>query len=216
MRVRAAATLLCLLVGVVSCGSGETVDVEAAVLRVDLETCQLNLTNQATAIVIGEGLALTVAHSFDGASGVSLLDADGSEVEAELVYLDPSRDIALLSFADDLDVEALTLHSDADDPVDEGRMVTIRDERTTVLPVQLIRRVPVTLDGEGRRDGVELNGSIIQGDSGAPVVDDDGRVIGMVFASTRASETGWAVAGSELVDIAALAGAPIPLTCPAT
>lgn len=208
--------LLLLLLAVPACGNADPPDVEAAVLSVDLEGCLQNISNRATAVAIGDGLALTVAHSFDDAQSVTLTTAGGSELPAQLVYLDRERDIALLSFPDSPAVDSLTLRSDEDDPSDEGRMVVTRDDVTVVQSVQLIRRVPVTLDGEGRRNGIELGGTIDQGDSGAPIVDDDGSIIGMIFASTRASETGWAVAGSELLDIASLAGAPIPLTCPPT
>ncbi len=213
------AALLAALLGLVlsACAADEPPDVEAAVLRVSLTSCQPNIENRATAVVIGGGLALTVAHSFDEVEHVTLITADDSELAAELVYLDRERDIALLSFVSRSKAEpaigTLEIHSDDDDPADEARIVVHRDDATVVQPVQILRRVAVTLDGEGRREGIELGGIIDKGDSGAPVVDKSGRIIGLVFASSRSSETGWAVAGSELLDIASKAGAPIDLTC---
>ncbi len=213
------AALLAALLGLVlpACGADEPPDVEAAVLRVSLASCQLNVENRATAVAIGGGLALTVAHSFDQADDVTLITADGSEWAAELVYLDRERDIALLSFASGTQgeptVATLEVRSDDDEPADEARIVVHRDDATAVQSVQLLRRIAVTLDGEGRRNGIELGGVIEKGDSGAPVIDTSGRIIGLVFASSRGSETGWAIAGSELLDIASKAGAPIDLAC---
>lgn len=204
-----------LLLATTACTGAEPPDVDAAVFDVALASCQQNNSNRATAVAIGDGLALTVAHSFDDAVSVVLRADDGSERMAQLVYIDRERDIALLSFTGDTAAK-LEIRSDDDAPADEGRIVVRRDGATIEEPVQLLRRTAVTLDGDGRRDGIELGGAINPGDSGAPLIDDDGRIIGLVFASSRATDTGWAIAGSELLDVASLAGDPIPLTCPPT
>lgn len=204
-----------LVLGLAACTSAEAPDVEASVFGVSLTSCQQNISNRATATAIGDELALTVAHSFDDASEVSLTASDGSELAAELVYIDRERDIALLSFdGDAATIEQLEIRSDDDEPADDGRVVIQRDGAIVVEQVELLRRTAITLDGDGRRQGIELGGLIEPGDSGAPVIDDEGQMIGMVFASSRSSDTGWAVAGSELIDVATLASSPIPLICP--
>lgn len=212
MRSWAAAVLLLVTT---ACTGVEPPEVDAAVFDVALASCQQNISNRATAVAIGNGLALTVAHSFDDAQSVTLTPADGPERAAQLVYIDRERDIALLAFAGDTPA-TLEIRSDDDAPADEARIVVQRDGVTVEQPVQLLRRIAVTLDGDGRRDGIELGGAIDPGDSGAPVIDDEGRIIGLVFASSRGTDTGWAIAGSELLDVASLAGTPIPLTCPPT
>ena len=45
------------------------------------------------------------------------------------------------------------------------------------------------------------------------LVDEKGRVIGMIFASSRLTETGWAAAASEFEEIKDQAGPPIALSC---
>lgn len=187
-------------------------------LRVSLEGCTRNQLTQATAFVVGDGLALTVAHSFDGSEAPMVAQAGGVAFPAELVYLDAGRDIALLRYdADAFEVEPLELRDDADDPADAARLAVVRDSAIDVSPVELLRRTAVTLDGEGERRAIEIQGSIGQGDSGAPVLDQQGRAIAMVFARGRAGTdgdgTGWAVAASELVGISDQAGAPIPTAC---
>lgn len=202
------------LLGLAGCASAAP-DVEAAVFEVSLTNCEQNTSNRATATAITDRLALTVAHSFEGASDVMLAAPDGSELSADLVYLDGDRDIALLSFdGDAAAIEQLEIRSDDDEPADAGRVVVFRDGAAVVRPVQLLRRTVITLDGDGQRQGIELGGLIEPGDSGAPVIDDQGRMIGMIFASSRSTDTGWAVASAELIDVASLAGSPIPLNCP--
>lgn len=194
------------------CSSREQVDLDAAVLEVAVSSCVANQEDRATAAVIDRGLALTAAHTFEEAADVSVM-VDGGVLDAELVHLDVERDIALLAFDAAAPVEVLDIRDDSSDASDSGRVVVFRDDAATVEEVSLLRRTEVTLDGEGRRQGIELGGSIDSGDSGAPVVDGDGRLIGMVFAASRTDETGWAVAGSELVGITDQAGPPLPLTC---
>ena len=94
---------------------------------------------------------------------------------------------------------------------DLGRLVLIRDDRAQVVDTEVLRRARVTLDGEGRRLAYEVAADIERGDSGAPLLDADGRVAGIVFATSRRDEAGWVVAAAELATIEE--GQAIPLSC---
>ncbi len=210
---------VCLSLGAVSaCVSDDPIDPRAAVLQVSIDSCRPNVENRATAVAIGDGLALTVAHSFDDAKAIQLVGPSGTEISADLVFLDRGRDIAMLNFDDAaFGPEAqrgLELRSDAADPVSNARVVLHRAGGSTVAPVTILRRATVTLDGDGSREGIEIEAEIERGDSGAPLVDEDDRVIGMVFATSRTGETGWTIAASELIDVADQIGDPIELACP--
>jgi S1-C subfamily serine protease len=214
---RLAAIALLASTALAGCASDDPVDVRAALLRVTIDSCAPGTEDRATAVSIGDGLALTVAHSFDDADAVSLVESDGNEVTADLVYLDRTRDIALLAYETvDVNPDAqrgLSVHSDAESPADEARVVVFRSGAAVVRPVDLLQRTAITLDGEGRRDSIKLGAEIEAGDSGAPIIDTEGRIIGMVFATSRTGDTGWAIAGGELVAVEDRAGAPIPLRC---
>lgn len=196
------------------CSTAEPVDIEASVVNVSLTSCADGSENRATAALIDEGLLLTAAHSFADARELSITTADGAPVAARLVHLDVERDLALVAIDGSASpTSTLELRDDGDDPADTARVVVFREGRVVTEPLDLLRRTEVTLDGVGRRQGIELGGVIEPGDSGAPIVDPSGRMIGMVFASSRNDDTGWAVAGSELVDIAARAADPLALSC---
>jgi S1-C subfamily serine protease len=58
--------------------------------------------------------------------------------------------------------------------------------------------------GPVRRPALELEAHVRSGDSGAPLVDPDGRVMGVLFASSRSSkDTAYAVAGERVAALLA-------------
>lgn len=218
MRVRLlVASVVLAAPGLAGCATDGPSDPAEAVLHVALAGCGPGIGSRATAVSIGDGLALTVAHAFDGVDGVSLSTANGPDVSAQLVFVDPERDLALIAFdpgdVGDAVARGLEIWSDDQGPTDHADLIVFRDGAHETMRVTILRRTEVTLDGEGRRDGIEIDALVEKGDSGAPLVDADGRIIGLVFASSRLTETGWAAAASEFEEIGDLAGDPIPLSC---
>lgn len=200
--------------GAAGCSGGAVTDPEQGVLSLELASCTTGITNRATAIAVGDGLALTVAHAFVDVDGFSAIDADGQTIAADVIDLDIDNDIAVLRLGEDPPT-TLTLLAVAEAPAIE--FLTYRSEAGPARQeASVLRFVGVSLDGTGSRDGIELAADVQSGDSGGPVVDDQGRVIGMVFATARDGERGWATASSELqraADEADLNGPAIDLNC---
>jgi S1-C subfamily serine protease len=68
-----------------------------------------------------------------------------------------------------------------------GWVLVLRGDRRPLLHAQLLRRITANVrDAPGAaaqvRPALELRTTVEQGDSGAPVLDLNGRVVGMVFA----------------------------------
>ncbi len=189
--------------------------VDGDVFRVEIEACAGVSHQRATAMAVGPGLVATAAHTFEAARGAVLRTIDGTEVPTDIVYLDLDRDVALL-IVDSGVAQPFILAEAAD-----GAEVTIPTyadaEGVEIKEATVLRSVTATLDGEGRRRAVELSVAIDRGDSGAPVVDVEGRAVGMVFASSRGDDRGWAVAASELEaaleTVSAGDGEPLPSRC---
>ncbi len=175
-------------------------------IRVEIEPCVGLGRQRATAMAVGPQLAITAAHSVEGAKAVTLryTDSAGREttVGALLEAADPGKDIALIRPAAPLELawEPFSLGEPlVGDPV---TVETYADADGPVTkPAEVLRLVNTTLDGEGRRAAVELMADIDPGDSGAPVLAPNGRTIGMIFASSRTSERGWAVRSNELAAV---------------
>lgn len=188
---------------------------EETVLQLKLEGCRHGVGNRATAVSMGSGLAMTVAHAFDDVESFTVLDPDGTEFTADIVHLDRDRDIAVLSFSNEERAagvqEGLVFGPATEDT--SVRLALHPEDGPWVQDVEILRRVKVSLDGVGRRDGIELSGNIQPGDSGGPVLDDEGRVIGLVFASSRGDDRGWAVASTDLASALDDIGPPIEIDC---
>ncbi len=180
--------------------SGSDPDVLATVYRVEVEQCQAVDLQLATAVAVGPDLAATVAHSLDEAKGLSLQDADGVTVGAEIVYIDPATDVAILRI-DGTPTPPTPLELAAPEetgPVSIATATNPGAEGPSLKTASIIELVTATLDGEGRREAIKLQADIKPGDSGAAVLNADDQMVGMVFATARNDEIGWAVAISEI------------------
>ncbi len=198
-----------------SCGVAGSDQPSQAALRLEFVECGTSNETRALAVAVAGGpgqLAVSVAHAFEGKESFVVQEADGSTMNGELVFLDTERDIAVIrlerSASETLPV---TL---ANDENTEITFITYGDnDGPERKPAAIIRFVRLSLDGIGERDGIELAADVNSGDSGGPVVDADGRMIGMVFATSRVGESGWAVAANEIESAIDQVGDPIELTC---
>ena len=138
----------------------------------------------------------TVAHSLERVSSVELRAAAGEVVDAEIVFIDPAKDIALLR-TDVALPDHLTMTA-PEGPGPVGILTVDDDDRAVVTRGEITELIDITLDGEGRRAAARLSADIEPGDSGAAVLDDDGQMVAMVFASGRGGRVGWAVSATEI------------------
>ena len=135
----------------------------------------------ATAIPIGAGRVLTVAHVLDGARFVRV---DGRP--ARVVRVDRRLDLAELAVPG-LDAPPVRTATGGGEAV----VRVLRDGEVVTLSAPVRRRVTASIAGHSR-PALELAATVEPGDSGAPVLDAQGRVLGLVFA--RGSRSAWAVA----------------------
>ena len=140
---------------------------------------------EGSGFVAGAGLVVTNAHVVAGESETVLQRSDGSEVRATVVAFDPRRDLAVLS-APDLDRPALPR---AD--VEEGGLGAVFGHpgggALRAAPFEVGRTVDATgtdIYDEQRteRKVLVLAASLAPGDSGAALIDPQGRVVGVAFA----------------------------------
>jgi S1-C subfamily serine protease len=166
--------------------------------------------------VVAPGRVVTNAHVVAGASSVVVRESGGTTVDrATLVAFDPERDLAVLDVTD-LRAPALHLGQNlgagdsayaAGYPGDGPFTISpqrVRDQLTA-------RGTDIYQSGSVERQIYSLRGTIRPGNSGGPLLDQAGDVVGVVFArSTIDPQTGYALTLNELHPVLASVGsAPI-------
>jgi S1-C subfamily serine protease len=176
----------------------------AAASTVTVEGTACRTSVRGSGFVVEPGLVATAAHVVAGVERPSVRLDDGTVLPAVLVALDPARDLALL---------AVDLPSTVGPPMArrepvpvEDAVVLARDEDAALRPVgvrvvdTLLARSPdIHGDGSVTREVAVLEGGVAEGDSGAPVVGEDGSLLGVVVAvSTERPDTAYAVRPAEI------------------
>jgi S1-C subfamily serine protease len=135
--------------------------------------------------VLADGLAVTNAHVVAGESSTELIRSDGSRVKATVVAFDPRRDIAILR-APNLRRAALPRATTSVG----GRGAVFGHPGGGPLSRQpfsvgrVVRALGTDIYDEAHteRSVLVLASSLAPGDSGAALVDTQGRVVGIAFA----------------------------------
>jgi S1-C subfamily serine protease len=163
--------------------------------------------------VAGDGLVVTNAHVVAGQDDtVVLVRGEGAELDAHAVSFDARNDIAVLR-VDGLDAPALPFAGEAP----AGRAAAILGfPKNGPYDVRAARlgetREVLSQDAYGngplRRDVTTFRGLVRSGNSGGPLVDGRGRVVGTIFASSVGGgpQGGYAVPNSVVRQRVAGAG----------
>jgi S1-C subfamily serine protease len=180
--------------------AGDAVDSTA---RVVTRACETQVTG--TAFVVAPGYLVTNAHVVAGASTIRLSTGEGV-ADATVVLFDADLDLALLH-APDIAARALVLSN-----VSPGRGTQAAalgyagGGPLVVLPAGITGAYPAVgrdIYGEDRvtRDILELRARIEPGDSGGPLILEDGTVGGVVVAESRTDESvGYALTPEAVAD----------------
>ncbi|WP_225728108.1 MULTISPECIES: MarP family serine protease [unclassified Nocardia] len=173
-------------------------DLRGSVLRVRDLAAGCGVRQAGTGFVIGQERVLTNAHVVAGATEASV-DTPAGPLPATVVVFDPQRDVAVLAVpgltAPPVAIASAPLGPAADALVlgyPEGGPYTAAAAR---IRDREIRDVPDIYHGAtAPRQIYTVNGAIRQGNSGGPLIDTDGRVLGVVFgADDSKKDIGYAM-----------------------
>jgi S1-C subfamily serine protease len=161
-------------------------------------------------IANADGTVLTALHVVDGAESIRLTYADGSKAAARLASEDPSQDIATLT--PDKLPETLVpavLGGGAqvgDDVVAIGNPLGLTFSTSSGVVSGLERKLNRD-DGEPAIDGlIQFDAAVNPGNSGGPLINDRGQVVGIVIALANPSGAGTFIGIGFAVPIGAALG----------
>ena len=181
-------------------------------------------SEHATGFAVAPARVVTVAHALAGGGAVRVrvggamrlpvggappVRAGGASRAARVLRVDRRADLALLAVPG-LPARAARTASAGDD--ENAMVLVLRSGHAAALGATVRRAIDARVSAPGagrplRRSALELEVRTRAGDSGAPVVTEDGEVTGVVFARSRnEAGTAYAVDARALGDFLAGAG----------
>lgn len=178
------------------------------------DSCQRG--QEGTGWVVSPGRIITNAHVVAGASRLRV-ESGNEMLPATVVLFDPERDLAVLS-VDGLDAPSLRLGG----ALESGQSAVVPGYPLDGPYTVVSARVRATLNARGFdiystakvvREIYSLNTTVQPGNSGGPLLDTQGRVVGVIFAkSLDDARTGYALTLAEAMPVinrAASAGSAV-------
>jgi S1-C subfamily serine protease len=173
-----------------------------SVVRILGTACGLGV--EGSGWVAAPGVVVTNAHVVAGETDTTVTPPDtGSALDATAVHYDPRNDLAVLRVGG-LDEPSLTLAPEVRSGTAGAVIGYPENGPLTITPARAGATGPViTQDSYGRgpvtRELTALRGEVHSGNSGGPLVDGSGRVMGTVFAATTEGKPGgYAVPNSVI------------------
>ncbi len=139
-------------------------------------------------VISPDGYIVTNDHVAGNATRITVAFPDGAQLPAALVGTDPESDIALLKVEPERPLPYLAFEEDQDAIVGEWAVALgnpfglfeATEPTVTVGVVSAVGRdLPAAADGRVLRDLIQTDAAINQGNSGGPLVNALGRVMGM-------------------------------------
>lgn len=171
---------------------------ESVTVRVRSLSC--TALGVGSGFVLADGVVVTNRHVIDQPEAVSIDTWDGRRFRAEVTGVAADSDLAVLRIADPHRLPTVALR---DTPVEVGEPVLVVGYPAGG-PVRVSEgEVLAIVDGEvlgEPADVLRLGVAVQRGNSGGPVLDLDGRVVGVVFAEEVGRDTGLAVPVATLLE----------------
>jgi S1-C subfamily serine protease len=162
------------------------------VVAVAAQACDRPLPSEGLGVVLGDGLVVTAGHVVEGPRRAVTVDG----APATVIAIDARTDLAVLR-ADVPGAADLTAP-----PAGAVHVAT----PTGDVAVELVRTGTLIVDDTTDRARYErqvhtIRPDVVDGTSGAPLVDATGGVVGIVVLANRADGTSYAVTAGEVADL---------------
>jgi S1-C subfamily serine protease len=179
----------------------------ASTVRIDGIAKSCSAAMVGTGFIIANERVITNAHVVAGVKDpVITLSNNSTQLGGKVIAIDREKDVAIV-FVPGLTGEKLTFIGPVT-PYEIGFVVGYPNGgnlRTSAVSVSAeFESVGVDIDGnsEARRDVIVFGGDVRPGNSGGPLLNSQGQVLGMVFAADGQNEnTGYALAPNELAKL---------------
>jgi S1-C subfamily serine protease len=177
--------------------------VRQSVVKVEGEACDRVL--EGSGFVAAPGLVVTNAHVVAGEEETHVVAESGDQLDARVIAFDPNRDLAVLSVPS---FDAAPLVRGQAQVDDHGAVFghpaggPLRESPMRIAQQITARGTNITRTEATERDVFVLAAVTAPGDSGGPVVDTGGAVVGVMFAFDLSEQTtAYALTDAELASV---------------
>lgn len=186
-----------------------------SVVRVLGTACGLSV--QGSGWVAGDGIVVTNAHVVAGQDDTTVqLGGEGPALDAEAIHYEPRNDLAILRVAGLEGASALDLNVNAEPGSPAAILGFPLNGGYDVQPGRVGETITVrSQDSYGRgpveRRITQLRGRVRSGNSGGPVVDEEGGVVTTVFAAASGPDgrSGYGIPDTTVAEALEGAGEPV-------
>lgn len=180
----------------------EQAQIQDSVVRLSGFAEQCAQTQNGTGVVVAQDRILTNAHVVAGVAEPIVETQDRQVFPGWVVHIDPARDLAVVA-VDGAQLPVAEHGADLEEGAAALALGFPAGGPYVATPAEVQARGELLIsDIYGREDSTvdiyQLNADIEPGNSGGPLVTEDGEVAGLVFARAPGSSTiGYAIAGDE-------------------
>jgi putative serine protease PepD len=187
--------------------AGEKLDVAAVLDAVEQGVVAIHTSGSSQGpaagsgmIIDDEGLVLTNAHVVNGASSIEVTLADGRDIAADLVGASSSDDVALVRLRDTSNLSPVDLGNSDQLQVGDS-VVAVGNALNLGVTTGIVSALNRTIEAEGEslENLIQTDAAINRGNSGGPLVNASGKVIGVNTAiAADGQNIGFALSINEV------------------
>jgi S1-C subfamily serine protease len=173
--------------------------------------CRTAETRTVGTVVAG-GFILTVAHGVAGQSLNQITTSEGEVFKASIVAIDTNLDVALLKVDGDYENQFPNpIQLGAAKPGERVSFVAFDDQTQFISDAKINRRLKIDtediyLKNKTSRPGLEVELNVKVGNSGGPLLNKTGDLVGIVWSTSRiVKNRSWATRSEAFTELLALA-----------
>lgn len=177
-----------------------------SIVRVVGEAEQCSRLLQGTGFAVTPDTIMTNAHVVAGTDRVKLDTVDGM-INATVTYYNPKQDVALLKAEDGATFTPLKWADQLGAPGDNAIVLgfphggPFQASPARIRELFTVSGPDIYADARVDRQAYAVRGSVVQGNSGGPLINERGEVLGLIFgADVNQTETGYALSRSEVMN----------------
>lgn len=176
----------------------------SSVAKISGTSAQCGLNLSGSGFVVGQELVMTNAHVVAGLSAATVEVPDEALRRGRVIYFDPAADIALLH-VEGLESQPVPLATTDLDRGDSAAFIghpsggPLQTRGAVVASQATVSIANIYGQEPGSLSVYQLTAEVMQGNSGGPLIDEQGHAVGMIFAKSQSNdEVGFALSLNEL------------------